>query len=86
MAEVIGLEEKKRETKGEQDKTKQTLALLKVLECASFHLKCARGTQLELSQMSSLVSGTPYRFFHWCRAEFGAFQERVTRGGQSDAF
>lgn len=83
MANVIGLEEKKekKQKKIDQDKIKKALALLKVLECASCYLKCARcGTQLELSHMRSPVSGTPYRFCNSCQREYSEFQRRISGG------
>lgn len=80
MADVIGLEEKKKKKQKriDQDNAKKALALLKVFECASCHLKCARcGTRLELSQIQSVVSGIPYRFCESCEEEFIDFQKRV---------
>lgn len=89
MAAVIGLEEKKkkRQRKMDREKAKKALALLKVFECASCHLKCARcGTQLELSQIQSLISGTPYRFCNSCHGEFSEFQKRVNGGSSDDLY
>lgn len=89
MADVIELEEKKKkkQKKLNQDKAKKALALLKVFECASCHLKCARcGTRLELTQIQSLVSGTPYRFCNSCQGEFSEFQKRVSGVANADIY
>ncbi len=88
MADVIGLEETKRrkQKKIDQDGARKALALLKVFECASCYLKCARcGMRLELSQIPAVVSNIPYRFCETCHEEFGEFQRRV-RGGRKKDF
>ncbi len=89
MTEVIELEEKKKEKRKrmDQEKAKKALALLKILECASCHIKCARcGTRLEVSQVQSLISDIPYRFCDCCREEFSEFQKRVKRGGRNEIY
>lgn len=89
MADVIGLEEKKKrkQKKLDQDKAKKAFALLKVFECASCCLKCVRcGTRLELSQTQSLVPGTPHRFCDTCHEEFSEFQRRVSGSRNNDFY
>jgi hypothetical protein len=89
MADVIGLQRKKREKQlqTDQEKARKVQAFLKVFECASCHLKCARcGTQLELSRVQSLVSGMPYRFCRSCENEFAAFQKRLKGNTENDIY
>lgn len=89
MADVIGLEEKKKKRQKQigQDKARKALALLKALECASCHLKCARcGVQLESNEMQSLVAGTPYPFCNSCRGEFIEFQKGLNGGKRNDIY
>jgi len=89
MADVIGLEEKmqKKRRRMDQERAKKAVALLKVFECASCHLKCARcGIRLEVSQVHPPASGIPYRFCNSCQEEFSEFQRRVSRGSSGDIY
>ncbi len=89
MADVIGLEEKmqKKRRRMNQERAKKAMALLKVFECASCHLKCARcGTRLEVNQIHPPASGIPYRFCDCCREEYSEFQKRGGKDSRGDIY
>jgi len=89
MATVIEIEDKKkRKMKAiDQDRATKASALLKVFECASCYLKCARcGVHLKLNQTQHTASKTPYRFCSTCSEEFAEFQSRMDGDRDKDLY
>jgi hypothetical protein len=89
MARVIEIEEKKKRKRKKIDHVKagKASALLKVFECASCYLKCARcGVRLEPGQTQYVVSRSPYGFCKTCHEEFSEYEMRMSGRGKDEFY
>ncbi len=89
MARVIEIEEKKRRKRKKIDHhmARKASALLKVFECASCYLKCARcGVRLDPGQKEYAVSPSPYGFCKTCHEEFREYEMRMSGRGKDEFY
>jgi hypothetical protein len=90
MAEIIDLNEKKRQEKGRRaalERSKRMETVLQTIQCSNCAMKCTKcGTQLGPGSSESDSPITPYRLCPVCLEEYHEFLARLHGQGNAELY